>query len=144
MNIFRKFIWKILGISTLKTEMCINGKKYNEYIDTLHFFLNTLADIKAFPKDWYSNLYIMLQCDVQLLRTWTMGILLSCMCPKNPEKLVAFWYGKNWRTPVRGHKYIYEARSHYYYIKYWKGERGFYTWFAQNVIHKFMVGIGLR
>ena len=61
MNIFRKFIWKILGLSALKAEMCINDKKYNEYIDTLHFFLNTLVDIKAFPKDWDSDLFIMQQ-----------------------------------------------------------------------------------
>lgn len=71
MNIFRKFIWKILGLSALKAEMCINDKKYNEYIDTLHFFLNTLVDIKAFPKDWDSDLFIMQQCDVQLLRIVT-------------------------------------------------------------------------
>ena len=128
--------------------------------------------IRCWQGDTYTfrmsnNSYI----DVYILKPWTMGIWkyychalcnlptpkkyfkeyqkivflgVECMCPKNPEKLVAFWYGKNWRTPVRGHKFIYEARSHYYYIKYWKGERGFYTWFAQNVIHKLMVGVGLR
>lgn len=35
--------------------------------------------------------------------------------PSNPEDLLAFWYGKNWRTPVRGHKFIYEVKSAYHW-----------------------------
>lgn len=40
------------------------------------------------------------------------------LCPKNPEKLVEFWYGKKWRTPVSGHNYYYEVRSAYYWHCY--------------------------
>lgn len=36
-------------------------------------------------------------------------------CPRNPEKLVEFWYGKTWRTPIRGHKFYYEVKSRYYW-----------------------------
>ena len=40
---------------------------------------------------------------------------VSCKCPKNPEKLLAFWYGNSWRTPIRGHKFFYEVKSAYYW-----------------------------
>lgn len=36
-------------------------------------------------------------------------------CPKNPEKLLEFWYGKNWRTPVAGHEFYYEIKLAYYW-----------------------------
>lgn len=38
-------------------------------------------------------------------------------CPKNPEKLLAYWYGEDWRTPIRGHKFYYEYKSAYYWHK---------------------------
>lgn len=68
MNILRKLMWKVLGISSLNVQLKALAHKYDEQIDTLHFFLNTLVDIKSFPKDWDKDLYIMQQCDVQLLR----------------------------------------------------------------------------
>lgn len=40
---------------------------------------------------------------------------VQCKCVKNPEKILEFWYGKNWRTPVRGHKFYYEVPSAYYW-----------------------------
>ena len=40
------------------------------------------------------------------------------MCPKDPEKLLEFWYGKNWRIPQRGHEFIYEVRSAYYWRQF--------------------------
>lgn len=39
-------------------------------------------------------------------------------CPQNPEKIVEFWYGKDWKTPVRGHKFYYEVKSHYFWKNY--------------------------
>lgn len=36
-------------------------------------------------------------------------------CPKNPERILEFWYGESWRTPVKGHKFLYEVKSHYYW-----------------------------
>lgn len=39
-------------------------------------------------------------------------------CPKNPEKLLEFWYGKSWRIPVSGHKFYYEVKSAYYWRIY--------------------------
>lgn len=34
---------------------------------------------------------------------------VKCKCVKNPENLLAFWYGENWRVPVKGHaNFIYE------------------------------------
>lgn len=40
------------------------------------------------------------------------------MCPQNPEKLLEFWYGKNWEIPQKGHKYIYEVKSAYLWSKF--------------------------
>lgn len=42
----------------------------------------------------------------------------ECLCPARPEKLLEFWYGRNWSVPERGHKYFYEVPSHYYWIHY--------------------------
>ena len=42
---------------------------------------------------------------------------LDCQCPGHPEELVRFWYGKDWRTPVAGHNFFYEVKSHYYWRK---------------------------
>lgn len=42
---------------------------------------------------------------------------LDCQCPGHPEELVRFWYGKDWRTPVTGHNFFYEVKSHYYWRK---------------------------
>lgn len=36
------------------------------------------------------------------------------LCPKNPENILAFWYGDDWRTPKQGHCFYYEVKSHYY------------------------------
>lgn len=43
---------------------------------------------------------------------------VTCRCPKNPEKLLEFWYGKSWRTPIRGHKFYYEIRIAHIWHKY--------------------------
>ncbi len=38
------------------------------------------------------------------------------LCYKNPERILEFWYGKNWRIPVRGHEFIYEVKSHWIWM----------------------------
>ena len=40
---------------------------------------------------------------------------VKCKCPKNPEKVLEFWYGSTWNTPVRGHNFRCEVPSAYYY-----------------------------
>lgn len=37
------------------------------------------------------------------------------LVPSNPEKLVEFWYGEDWRVPKSGKKYYYEVKSRYYW-----------------------------
>lgn len=37
------------------------------------------------------------------------------LCPTNPEKLIEFWYGKDWRIPKSGKNYYYELKSSYYW-----------------------------
>lgn len=41
-------------------------------------------------------------------------------CPKDPHKILEFWYGKTWKTPIRSHnKFLYCVPSAYYW--HWKG-----------------------
>lgn len=41
-------------------------------------------------------------------------------CPKDPEKTLEHWYGKNWRIPISKEKMTtwYTVPSHHYYLKY--------------------------
>lgn len=57
------------------------------------------------------------------------------LCPYEPEKLLVFWYGKTWRTPVRSHSFKYEEPSAYYWHKYYIKTKyaiqkwiGWYNW----------------
>lgn len=38
------------------------------------------------------------------------------LCPHKPERILAFWYGKDWRTPVSGHHFTYDSPSHYWWV----------------------------
>lgn len=40
---------------------------------------------------------------------------IKCKCPQEPEKVLEFWYGETWRTPVSGHNFKCEVPSAYYY-----------------------------
>ena len=39
-------------------------------------------------------------------------------CPQNPEKLLEFWYGKTWRTPVSKSEVYYHCDDHFHH--FWK------------------------
>lgn len=38
------------------------------------------------------------------------------LCPHKPERILSFWYGKDWRTPVSGHHFTYDTPSHYWWV----------------------------
>lgn len=38
------------------------------------------------------------------------------LCYKNPERILEFWYGKNWQIPISGHNFIYEVKSHWIWM----------------------------
>lgn len=40
---------------------------------------------------------------------------VRCLCVNPPEKLLELLYGKTWRTPIRGHKFMYTIPSYYYW-----------------------------
>lgn len=63
------------------------------------FYLNGWA----MPKKYFKS-----EQEIEFLGT-------SYKCVKDPEELIAFWYGKNWRIPVRGHKFYYEVKSAYFW-----------------------------
>lgn len=41
-------------------------------------------------------------------------------CPKNPERILKFWYGDTWNVPINKTEktYTYDVPTHYYYAKY--------------------------
>lgn len=74
---------------------------------------------------------------------------IKCKCVTNPELLLAFWYGENWRVPVKGHEtFIYEIpAAHFVHTfpkrfakfiigyKYWKPlvkPDGKHWWFSET------------
>ena len=58
---------------------------------------------KAMPKKYFNQ-------------TTTIDFLgVECFCVNPPEALLEFWYGQSWKTPVRGHKFIYTVPSYYYW-----------------------------
>ena len=40
------------------------------------------------------------------------------LCPQDPEKIIKFWYGKNWCTPQSGKNYYYEVKTAHYWKRY--------------------------
>lgn len=48
---------------------------------------------------------------------------MELLCPHKPERLLAYWYGKTWRTPISGHDYTYELPSRFWWKT--KGKRTF-------------------
>lgn len=41
-------------------------------------------------------------------------------CPKNPERILRFWYGESWNIPIGKDEktYTYDVFTHYYYCKF--------------------------
>lgn len=54
--------------------------------------------------------------------------------PKNPIKILRFWYGETWNIPVSGHSYTYEIRLAFLYKKIRR-------WLAKSV--KFIIAYDL-
>ena len=42
---------------------------------------------------------------------------IECLCPHKPERVLRYWYGKTWRTPIRGHKFTYDSPSRFLWRK---------------------------
>lgn len=40
---------------------------------------------------------------------------VECSIPHKPERILEFWYGNNWRIPVKDHNYTYETPSRYWW-----------------------------
>ncbi len=40
---------------------------------------------------------------------------MEFLCPHNPERILCYWYGKSWKTPISGHIYTYESPSRYWW-----------------------------
>jgi len=42
---------------------------------------------------------------------------VDCLCPSRPERFLEYLYGKTWRIPQKGHNYIYDSPSRYFWRK---------------------------
>lgn len=70
----------------------------------------------AVPK-WYISKYDTIEF---------LGI--ECLCPHKPERLLRYWYGKTWRTPIRGHNFGYDSPSRNLWRKKIKPKISSYCW----------------
>lgn len=85
----------------------------HSYIDI--YILRKITKINIWRYYCYSlaSMYIPKKYVKEFQKIDFLGMTFEC--PKNPDKLVEFWYGKTWRTPIRGHKFYYEVKSRYYW-----------------------------
>lgn len=101
-------------------------------------FGNCILHVHVTPKKFFENG----SQEVEFL-----GV--RCKCVKNPENLLAFWYGETWRTPVNSHEgFVYEIpAAHFVHTfpkrfakfiigyKYWKPlvkPDGKHWWFSKK------------
>lgn len=61
------------------------------------------------------------------------------LIPAKPERLLEFWYGKDWRTPVRGHNFTYEIPSRYWWKQKGKIKFEIYKYYFK-LPFKFVLG----
>ena len=61
------------------------------------------------------------------------------LCPHKPERILKFWYGNDWRTPVKGHKFTYDTPSHYWWVNGGKIKCERYIAYMKKPI-KFLIG----
>lgn len=40
---------------------------------------------------------------------------LDCLCPYKPERVLRYWYGKSWKTPIKSHNFTYDSPSRHYW-----------------------------
>lgn len=53
---------------------------------------------------------------------------VDCLCPYKPERILRYWYGKNWRTPIKDFHGIYGSPSRYWWRKKIKPIIISYSW----------------
>ena len=66
---------------------------------------------------WCYHLYKMTLPKWYVYKYDTINFLgIDCLVPHKPERILAFWYGKDWRIPISGHHYTYDTKSHYWWV----------------------------
>lgn len=64
-------------------------------------------------------------------------------CPKHPEKILEFWYGKTWKIPIKGHIYTYEVPSRLWWTM--KGKPAYINFLSRSKrTVKLIIGWGKR
>lgn len=59
--------------------------------------------------------------------------------PAKPERILEFWYGKDWRTPIRGHNFTYDTPSRYWWKQKGKIKFEIYKYYFK-LPFKFVLG----
>lgn len=87
-------------------------------------------------KGFYIDIYAVKPCELLLYKSWCRTINANVipykylfplktidflgadfMIPERADDLIKFFYGKNWRTPIKGAHGKYDVRSYYYWKK---------------------------
>lgn len=53
---------------------------------------------------------------------------IDCLCPHKPERVLRYWYGKNWKIPIKDFHSIYGSPTRYWWRKYIKPKLSSYWW----------------
>lgn len=98
------------------------------YIGNVYSFrmgANSYIDIyilRRIPKTSIWSLYCYSIAEHEYVPKWLVNktqpiefLGATFKCPRNPERLLEFWYGKTWRTPVSGHNFYYCVKSYWHW-----------------------------
>lgn len=91
---------------------------YNNNFKLCRYEKGNLYSFKV-SSNAYIDVYILRPCSISLWKPWCLQLSgmvtpkkyfrdeqtidflgLQCKCVKNPERLLAFWYGNTWQTPI--------------------------------------------
>lgn len=82
----------------------------------------------------YIDVYIKGKLPISIWRLWcdriSLGVIpryyikkhdkimflgIECLCPHKPERVLRYWYGKSWKTPIKGHYFTYDSPSRHWW-----------------------------
>lgn len=107
----------------LKVTRIYPGRQYslrvnmNSFIDI--YIMRELEGILNLPWRFYCSQLAWWEVPKKFFARWSKITFLGeeCMCPENPERLLEFWYGSDWRIP-QDKKGTYHVKAFQVYWKY--------------------------
>jgi hypothetical protein len=62
---------------------------------------------------------------------------IECLCPHKPERVLRYWYGKSWRTPIKGHYFTYDSPSRHWWRTQIKPRINSFSWTIEYICKSF-------